>query len=392
MHRSDVDGIVQLIETSGRLVEDLNEAVDQGRISHFAVQPESTFAGGTYSAADARIAIPLASLRPTTWSAGADLMFVLGHEVQHATNSNWTASAWEQFRRRVRGVAARAEDYDGPINDVIASARVDEDSANIAGWNVFVEHCSATRQPLGPGVDQVDRANVVARYERRSDVTFNDGFDVDALPMLTMSRRNVTTMSRFLSGAPAGVTRIGRNGRSDYPNYYGAIAVSTVAYEHRAAWSRVARGCVEHGRPEPTERPIPLRLGTHGLRRELLEDNGLHLGYADDLAYLDLSTFPPTRGVFHHTSDERAPTRASMAAPTGRAAAARGADIGTEAGAHDSGRPFRSRGARGPAVSRTAATDAGQDAQRATSRGARPGRPGHHSGGVDRRPGSGVGR
>jgi len=286
-------------------------------LEHFAPL-SGTIAGGTFNPGSKTMSIPPKTLDQPAAAfhhskAAADLTFVLGHETQHAFNQVEVAAAYRDFDRSARRIAEDnnpTNDYTAPIEQLVASNRRDEAKAQIAGWNAFVD---SVRQ-REPAADLTTMMNL--RISRTGDFIENDptrpghakpreGFNVNSDGTLSMTEENVATQERYYfnkpplgaQGLPASQTiGIGFHGDSDYPNYYGAGAVSrAIAYDR--TYAHPVAG---------VEPKMQLDMQRLRLDERLLERNGITLPAATAATpqeYWDTSTTPPTRGLFQHTRD-----------------------------------------------------------------------------------------
>ncbi|WP_313139319.1 XVIPCD domain-containing protein [Stenotrophomonas sp.] len=277
-----------------------------------------TVAGGTFNPGDKTMSIPPATLnqpadRFMQSSAAADLTFVLGHETQHAFNQVDVASAYSQFDASVKAIARDnnpVNDYTLPIETLIASNREDEAKAQIAGWNALVDRVRQT----DPAADMTAMRNL--RIGRTDDFIEVDpqnprharprsGFEFNENGSLSMTAQNITTQANYYFDKPPvgtpGLARnqttgIGFHGDSDYPNYYGAGAVSrAIAFDR--AYAHPISG---------VEPQFHIDMQRLRLSERLLEHNGITLPQATATTpqtYWDTSTTPPTRGLFQHTRD-----------------------------------------------------------------------------------------
>ncbi|WP_238979677.1 XVIPCD domain-containing protein [Xanthomonas phaseoli] len=240
-----------------------------------------------------------------------DLTFVLGHETQHAFNQVSMASSYRKFDAAVTTIAKDnnpVNDYTSPVENLINSAREDEAKAQIAGWNALIDR----ERQTNPAVDLNTMRNLgnarlddfieasptnAKQTQARPGITFNqDG-------SLPMTPQNISAQATYYfdkppQGAPGLSTRqttgIGFHGDSDYPNYYGAGAVSrAIAFDR--AYAHPVGGI-----------PPQMQLDMQRLRfrEDLLEHNGITLPpgtTATPQVYWDTSTNPPTRGLLQHT-------------------------------------------------------------------------------------------
>ncbi|MCC5069244.1 hypothetical protein LLE67_15590 [Xanthomonas campestris] len=274
-----------------------------------------TVAGGTFNPATNTMSLPPTALAqpPSRFNqiSANDLTFVLGHETQHAFNQIDTAAAYRRFDQAATAIAKDnnpINDYTVPIENLIASNRQDEAKAQIAGWNALADrvrqsnpHVDATAmKSLGNGrIDDFVELNPSnpLQAQARQGITFNaDG----SLPMTpqNVSAQETYYFNKQPRGTPglptAQTTGIGFHGDSDYPNYYGAGAVSRAIYIERT-----------HAHPVGGTAPqMHLDMQRLRFKEPLLEHNGIDLsqtGAANPQPYWDTSTNPPARGLFQHT-------------------------------------------------------------------------------------------
>ncbi|MBB4734035.1 XVIPCD domain-containing protein [Xanthomonas arboricola] len=274
-----------------------------------------TIAGGTFNPTSKTMSIPPATVGQAqsqfNKSNATDLTFVLGHETQHAFNQVSMANSYKQFDAAVKAIAKDnnpVNDYTIPVENLVKSARDDEAKAQISGWNALIDRerqinpavdLNAMRR-LGNGrVDDFVEANPSNRTQTqaRPGITFNqDG----SLPMTTQNVSAQATyyfdkQPRGTPGLPQNqTTGIGFHGDSDYPNYYGAGAVSrAIAFDR--AYAHPVGGVAPQ---------MQLDMQRLRFKEELLEHNGITLPpgtTATPQIYWDTSSNPPTRGLLQHT-------------------------------------------------------------------------------------------
>lgn len=286
-------------------------------LEHFAPL-SGTIAGGTFNPSSKTMSIPPKTLDQPAGAflnsrASADLTFVLGHETQHAFNQVEMAAAYRDFDSSVRRIAEDGNpinDYTAPIEHLIASNRQDEAKAQIAGWNAFVDSVRQ-REPaadlttmMNHGIGRTDDF-IEEDPTRPGHARPRQGFEFNPDGTLSMTAENVATQENYYfnkppvgtPGLPASqTTGIGFHGDSDYPNYYGAGAVSRAIAFDRAFAHPVAGA-------DPR---MQLDMQRLKLNERLLEHNGISLPEATAATpqeYWDTSTTPPTRGLFQHTQD-----------------------------------------------------------------------------------------
>ncbi|WP_254813365.1 hypothetical protein [Xanthomonas campestris] len=213
-----------------------------------------TIAGGTFNPATNTMSLPPTTLAqpPSRFNqiSANDLTFVLGHETQHAFNQIDTAAAYRRFDQAATAIAKDnnpINDYTVPIENLIASNRQDEAKAQIAGWNALADrvrqsnpHVDATAmKSLGNGrIDDFVESNPSnpLQAQARQGITFNADGSLPMTPQNVAAQETYyfNKQPRGTPGLPtAQTTGIGFHGDSDYPNYYGAGAVSRAIYIER---------------------------------------------------------------------------------------------------------------------------------------------------------------
>ncbi|MDQ1094202.1 hypothetical protein QE400_003615 [Xanthomonas sacchari] len=297
-----------------------------------------TVAGGTFNPADKTMSIPPTTLGqpPSQFNRydATDLTFVLGHETQHAFNQVSMATAYRQFDEAAKTIARDnnpINDYTLPIEQLVSNNRQDEAKAQIAGWNALLDRVKQ-RDPSADLTSMMTLRNSrlddfvepnpsnIRQAQAKPGLTFNtDG-------SLPMTPGNIATeASYYFDKSPKGTpglspsqtTSIGYHGDSDYPNYYGAGAVSRAIAIDRA-YAHPVGGVAPQ---------MHLNMQRLHFNEPLLERNGITLPQATAAApqeYWDTSTTPPTRGLLQHTRDshqhisptpELAPPQAGRARP-----------------------------------------------------------------------------
>ena len=323
-----VDNLQAALNGSPALTEQLRQALvapapmQPAPVRGFESLPGTINAGGTYNPDTGTLALPPAALhRPPAafqQDAGArtDLTFVMGHEVQHGLNAAAKHAERTRFIDAITQIARSggpAYDYTAPLARYQQAARTDEAKAQIAGWNATLSEL----QQSSPGANLPEMFELADRttdkgtrriydFVLKDDLTRQVGpkpglaFEHDG--SLRMTDANIAAVARQYFDKSPEQTRIGHHGDSDYPNYYGADAVTVVIYTHRQL-ARQADGSTP---------PIQLDMDQLRLREVLLERNGLAFppgrtplptGADTDVrqAYLDIGQDPPVAGHFDFT-------------------------------------------------------------------------------------------
>ncbi|WP_099206235.1 XVIPCD domain-containing protein [Xanthomonas citri] len=274
-----------------------------------------TVAGGTFNPTNKTMSIPPITVGKSkgqfTQLNANDLTFVLGHETQHAFNQVSMASSYRQFDAAVTTIAKDnnpVNDYTLPIEKLINSAREDEAKAQIAGWNALIDR----ERQTNPAIDLNTMRNLGnARLDDFIEASPTNGKQTQARPGITfnqdgslpMTPQNISAQATYYfdkppQGAPGLSTRqttgIGFHGDSDYPNYYGAGAVSrAIAFDR--AYAHPVGGIAPQ---------MQLDMQRLHFKEPLLERNGITLPPGTTTTpqiYWDTSTNPPTRGLLQHT-------------------------------------------------------------------------------------------
>ncbi|QNH17838.1 hypothetical protein HEP74_02994 [Xanthomonas sp. SS] len=323
-----------------RAVTTIDSSNSRDRQQHMLLENfaplSGTVAGGTFNPADKTMSIPPSTLGPSPSQFNrhnaVDLTFVLGHETQHAFNQVSMAPAYRQFDEAAKAIARDNDpinDYTVPIENLIGSNRQDEAKAQISGWNALIDR---VRQH-DPAANLTTMMNVPSN--RMKDFVKPDpsnagqaqalpGLSFNADGSLPMTPENIATQGRvYFDKAARGTpglpldqtTSIGFYGDSDYPNYYGALALNRAIKIDR-----------ENAHPvRGVEPQMHLNMQRLHFNETLLERNGITLPQATAAtpqAYWDTSTTPPTPGLLQHTRDSHqhiSPTPELDPPQTGRA-------------------------------------------------------------------------
>lgn len=287
----------RVINSSPPLAAQFDSAVLAGDIRHLSLLPPGVNAGGTYDGSTKTI-----NIRPSILSNpndqpfdAAELAFVVGHEIQHSSNHAAKQAAYAQFNEDARAIAASTHDYTTAIGNLISANRKDEATAQLAGWNavagmIKAQNPNATLEEM---YDSSARARAYIRsvpgppasHEMLSSLTVNQDLSLSSTP------ENIEAMGHYYFDKPGSVTRIGHNGNSDYPNYYGAYAVSVASQLESA------------NTPPGTATRMTINMARLGLSEQLMEENGINLGRGSPAPqpYWDSSTSPPLLRHFDHT-------------------------------------------------------------------------------------------
>ncbi|MXV05547.1 MULTISPECIES: XVIPCD domain-containing protein [unclassified Xanthomonas] len=304
-----------------RAVTTLDNNTSNSRQQHMLLENfaplSGTVAGGTFNSANKTMSILPTTLgqSPSRFNqnGATDLTFVLGHETQHAFNQVSMVDAYRQFDSAVKAIAKDnnpINDYTVPIENLVAKNREDEAKAQISGWNALIDR----ERQINPQVDLTAMKGipnsrikdfVEADPANRAQARARPGLNFNADGSLPMTPENIAAQGHYYfdklpKGTPGlsvdQTTGIGYHGDSDYPNYYGALALSRAIKLDRENAHSV------HG----VAPQMHLNMQRLHFNETLLERNGITLpqdSATTPQAFWDTSTTPPTPGLLQHTQD-----------------------------------------------------------------------------------------
>ncbi len=286
------------INASPALIDQFNAAVSQGHLRK-VVPMAGVNAGGQYDGANKAMEVPLIDLTTTPTTKGrkyhrGDMIFVLGHELQHGFNHAASSQAQAALYADARQIVTSSlpQDYTAAVGKLLATNRSDEAKAQIAGWNALVSAVKdsnphPTLQDIytdAPGRmrDFIDTSSPPSTYTLKPNLNINPDYTLSPTPT------NVEAMGKNYFDKSGIDSKLGPNGNSDYANLYGAYAVSVIAHERRKVPGQTA--------------PIELDFGKLRLNEVLMEENGIDLGAPGrTMPYVDTSAMRAIPGRFDHT-------------------------------------------------------------------------------------------
>lgn len=241
-----------LLDKSPDLKARILDSVSKGHLEKFEVLPSGANAGGTYSADTRTIELPLDELKKadTNKTSASELVFVMGHEIQHSFNSTVADKASDDFVKDVARISGTPgpHDYTASVKTLIQANRDDEAGAHIGGFNaissqVLKDNPSAGLKELynahpGRMGDFIDRGGSAPTFT----YALKPGLTIESDMTLKDSPANVTAMGKHYFDQPPSSARLGTHGNQDYPNYYGEWAVNVVndIEKHALSNARVA--------------------------------------------------------------------------------------------------------------------------------------------------------
>lgn len=269
----------ELLEKSPDLKARVVDSVAKGHLEKFQLLPAGEHAGGSYSPDDKAINLPLAELKKAgkDQASASELVFVMGHEIQHSFNSTASDKAIEAFVKDVDKIAKGPgpHDYTATVKTYIQSNREDEASAHIGGFNAISSQ--VLKDNPKAGLPELYNANpgrmgdFIERSGKSPTFTYalKPGLSIEADMTITASPDNVKAMGKHYFDQPPSSARIGAKGNQDYPNYYGEWAVNVIAAAEKKALTEAQKADPKAVAPE-----VKLNLKDIGLDKSLL-DTGL---------------------------------------------------------------------------------------------------------------------
>lgn len=291
----------ELLDKSPDLKARILDSVSKGHLEKFDVLPSGANAGGTYSADTKTIELPLDELKKadTNKTSASELVFVMGHEIQHSFNSTVADKASDDFIKDVDRISKTPgpHDYTASVKTLIQANRVDEAGAHIGGFNAISSQVLKDNPGAGlkdlynayPGrmEDFIDRSGSAPTFT----YALKPGLTIESDMTIKDSPANVAAMGKHYFDQPPSSARLGTHGNQDYPNYYGEWAVNVINDVEKQALANA-----KVANPSAVAPEVKLNMKDIGLDKALID----------------------TTLVFTDTSPRRAPITASPEAEHAR--------------------------------------------------------------------------
>lgn len=282
------------------LADQFNRAVASGAVKGIDVLTNS-HAGAEYDPVNDAIRVPISRLgNPQTLKDRTEITFAVGHEVQHGINGPGRDGMLESFKQDVIDRAQSpgpVHDYTDLMQGRLNAHRLDEASSHLAGWNALASlikqaNPNATLRDIyvaNPSRAQhfVDIQGQPPTLKGKANLSFSTD-----LQLADTTQNIEATAKNWYDAVPS---MLGAKGTANYPNFYGAGAVSTIVeIEH-------------HFHPPAPGVSMPvigLNMSRLKLSEKQLEEGGLNFGQdTTPMTYLDTSQSPLKSHVFQHTKD-----------------------------------------------------------------------------------------
>ena len=281
-----------LLDGSPDLKARILDSIDKGHLTKFDGLPADAHAGGTYNSGTKTIELPLDKLNVANKdkAQASELVFVMGHEIQHSFNSAKSDKEVDKFVDEVNKIAKGPgpHDYTHAVKTVIEAYRKDEAEAHIGGFNALSSQVLKDNPKAGlkeiynadpfRGQDFIDRTGKAPNftYALKPDLTIGADMKIPA------TADNIKAMGKHYFDQPPAATRLGTKGNQDYPNYYGEWALGYVAQVEKQVQDAAKKADPKHVAPE-----VQVNMKDIGLNPALI-DTKLH--------YTDTSPKKPVVG------------------------------------------------------------------------------------------------
>jgi hypothetical protein len=294
LHAEKAASIEAAIVSSPYLTDKLTQASRENRLDHIYIDKTNAHMGGYYDAAQRAIFVShdaFATEKYQSRSQQLDVITgVLGHEVEHAFQKESAQQAMSDLGYQV-AMKVRNPDNLGTadmtdiVDSYIKTARNHEADAGISGWNAVASRVSFEKGGNPKREEILERAKPTTACVLGEDKTLRlaQGIVLDSnfqlsdtrLPKAGPINREPFAACHF--DQKPSETNLGKGGKSDYTNYYGAIAFELMHEELK-------------GRSDAPN--IAIDMQKLGLKPALLESNGLDF----DGQSLSITDISPRKG------------------------------------------------------------------------------------------------
>lgn len=268
-----------LLDNSPDLKARILDSVQKGHLEKFDMLPAGANAGGTYSPDTKTIELPADYLKKAgkDKAAAAELVFVMGHEIQHSFNSTVSDKATDAFVKDVDKIAKGPgpHDYTNAVKTLIQNYREDEAGAHIGGFNAIASQVMKDNPKAGlkelynahPGrmEDFIERSGKAPSFS----YALKPGLTLEADNTMKTTPENVKAMGKHYFDQPPSSARLGTKGNQDYPNYYGEWALNVINDAEKRALADAKKADPKAVAPE-----VKIDMKSIGLDKSLI-DTGL---------------------------------------------------------------------------------------------------------------------
>ena len=140
LSQSAKDFVLTTINSSPYLIDQINQDVAGRLLTGFDGTKSKGF-GGAFSPVSDHMLLPVDANNNLTSSSIENMVFVLGHEIQHSQNAYATNTAYVQYKLDVQSAVAQSvTDFTSIALAYQLSQNRDESIAQISGWNAYVSY------------------------------------------------------------------------------------------------------------------------------------------------------------------------------------------------------------------------------------------------------------
>jgi hypothetical protein len=266
------------LDKSPDLKKRMEDAADKGYLTKIAPLPAGANAGGSYSSSTKTMSLPVDKLN--TPSKQGEMIFVMGHEIEHAHYADKRTAALATFNKEVGDLAktnSAKHDHTAAIGKVVQFYRENEANAHIGGFNAIVSKLTKDKGAApelkdiyeavpGRMRDFINKEGISPNFTYK----LKDGLTLEPGNTLAQNKGNIDAMGKYYFDTPA---TLGKNGNQSYPNYYGDWAMGVVDNKEKAA--HAARQKLDPSAIAPT---VEINLTKLGLTKAVLTNT---LTYTD---------------------------------------------------------------------------------------------------------------
>ncbi|MFZ6732908.1 hypothetical protein ACO0LG_13370 [Undibacterium sp. Ji42W] len=297
------DDLATLLDASPDLKKRILDSVDKGFLTKFQALPANSGTGGSYDPSAKAINVPMDVLQKASTSerSKGELIFVMGHEIQHSFNAAATRKITQDFLDGTTTLAkskASPHDYTQVTENFIQASRKDEASAHIGGFNAIVSQArkdnpKATLEDIystAPG--RMQDFIAVSGTPGNDNYAMKPGLAIDADMSMPYSQGNIATMGKYYFDKSAKQSQLGANGNLDYTNFYGSWAVNVAGNNEKAYQDYYHKTDKKYATPE-----VQFDMKRLGLQQDLINQN---VKFSDNktLSYVDTSDGKKKPAIF----------------------------------------------------------------------------------------------
>jgi hypothetical protein len=290
------------IISSPYLLNYMTRATRDDRLDHIRMDVPDAHRGGYYDGESKSIYISADVFKPDAYKTESlrldAITGILGHEIEHAFQAKDNQKSVNDLAYQVQ-MKVRNPDYIGTADmtditsEYIKAARQREADAEIAGWNAVASRVLNTTVGKVKRDDMLERVNPTTscindagkNLSLAKGISLDDDYQMSDTRLTKVGPINREPVAQCFFDQKPSDTNLGKEGKSDYTNYYGAIAFEVI------------KEALSNYSPQPA---IAMDMAKLKLKPELLESNGLDLN-GGTLSVLDRSPGQSKYVTLHHT-------------------------------------------------------------------------------------------